>query len=205
MSKGYTLEEIRQALHKKCRIEDLPYLNELKWTPSSTLGAPEILQIGTRGGKKVFASFGVERPRNFQVIIFRYGGANDEMRITQKDMRSVKFLQPFSYWTSKVEAAKVAPKLRMYLKACFALRGHVGDSLVVLDLRAFTDIVSVIESARNDDRQVRRSGTHANEHAYEIATRVCHMMLSVLQCDLHIRSRQHHQHSFKIIPTRLKT
>lgn len=157
-----TLQDIQDILRENIGLETLPYLDTLQWLPSSGPGATEKLQIGTRDEERVFATFDVTRPAIYQLSILRENSEHEVTDVAKKDMTSVEFFEPFSYWTETTEnITKIAQRLRTFLRACFVLRGHAAGGSVIIDMNAFPRVVSVIETTRKRNEKRERSSGHA--------------------------------------------
>lgn len=163
--KLYTLEEIQTTLREKCGLNNLPYLDTLRWSTTTSPGASEKLQVGTRDEQKVFACFDVNRHSIYQLRILQGNVEHEMTEVVKKDMLSVEFLEPFSYWMSEAEnGGKLAQRFRTYLRACFVLRGHAAGGRVVIDMHCFPRVVSVIEAKRTCHEKNANEVSHLMYH-----------------------------------------
>lgn len=189
---------------RELRLETLPYLDTLRWSPTSNSGASEKLQIGTRDEEKVFAYFDRGRPSIYQLSIFQGNVEHEMTEVVKKGMWSVEFLKPFSYWMSRAEnGGKIAQRFRTYLRACFVLRGHAAGGSVVIDMHWFPRVVSVIETKRlRHEKQVNEAGRlmhpATNYHSRLNRTYPFHRDVKLLQIQAMIL--QQHEDSMNMTP-----
>lgn len=144
-----TLKDLQKAIRAKTGFETLPYLDDLEWVRITDEGAPEKLRIGTCEATPVFATFNINRPDRSQLRILNEKNKQEVIELDKKQMRTVEYLKPFSYWMDRpYEGAEIAQRFKTYLKACFILRGHAAGNSVSLDTYNFPRVVQVIESKR---------------------------------------------------------
>jgi len=134
---GHYRHEIEEVLWERFGTGTLPYLDHLRWTPTTTKGAVERLKIGTRMDRPVFAFFDPKASPSNQINILQVNADGDKQPITKTMMHSIAYFKPFSYLEINSQVTMRAQKLRTFLKGCFALRGHSDGQLASIDLDSF--------------------------------------------------------------------